>query len=254
MANIQIQSVQSLYLEPMFNEQKVSNATGFITSTTSDHFLITNRHVVTGRDQNTDKCLSKNAAIPNKLAIFHNKKDHLGQWIKHIEPLVDENDNELWFEHPVLGKSADIIALKITQHDDVEFIEHSLGLNDPKIAYQVTDKVSVVGFPFGIKTADGLAVWATGTVATEPEIDHGNSPVFLIDCRSREGQSGSPVLAYRSASETVLLENNSMIANGQPMSRFLGVYCGRVNKNSDLGVVWKSKALIELVESVNKYS
>ncbi len=250
MANIQIQSVKSLYLESMFNGQKLSNATGFITSTNSGHFLITNRHVVTGRNQNTDKCLSRNAAIPNKLAIFHNKKDHLGQWVKHIEPLVDANDNKLWFEHPTLGKSADIVALKLTQHGDVEFIGYDLGVNDPKIAYQVTDKVSVVGFPFGIKTADGLAVWATGTIATEPEIDHENSPIFLIDCRSREGQSGSPVLAYRSASETVWLENNSMIANGQPMCRFLGIYCGRVNKDSDLGVVWKSKALIKLIESV----
>jgi hypothetical protein len=250
MANIQLQSVKSLYIEPMFNGQELSKATGFITSTKYGHFLITNRHVVTGRDQNTDKCLSKSAAIPNELAISHNRKDHLGQWIKHIEPLVDENDNKLWFEHPTLGKSADFIALKITKNDDVEFIEYDLGVNDPKIAYQVTDKVSVVGFPFGIKTADGFAVWATGTVATEPEIDHGNSPIFLIDCRSREGQSGSPVLAFRSGSETVWLENNSMIANGQPMSRFLGIYCGRVNKDSDLGVVWKSKALIELVESV----
>jgi hypothetical protein len=247
---IQIQSIQSLYLEPMFNGQKLGNATGFIAESLHGPVLITNRHVVTGRHQETDKCLLPSAAIPNQISISHNAEGEIGNWIQYTEPLFDENDNQLWYEHPSLGKKADFIALKLTKTDGTELIMHDIGRNDPKIIYQVTDKVSVVGFPFGIRSAGGLAVWATGSIASEPEVDHDGLPILLIDCRSREGQSGSPVLIHRSSSETVCLENGSMINNGIPMSRFLGIYSGRINAESDLGVVWKSKALIELVDSI----
>lgn len=251
MIHIRPQSVQSLYVEPRFNGQKLSNATGFIAMSRCGLILITNRHVVTGRHQQTEECLSKQAAVPNQLAIFHNKKGAIGQWVERVEPLYDGNSNKLWHEHPTLGQKADFVAIKLTNTEDADFAECSLGVNDPKIMIQVTDKVSVVGFPFGIKTNGGFAIWATGSIASEPEINHDELPIFLIDCRSREGQSGSPVVAHRSGSETVWLENGSMIANGIPKTRFLGIYSGRVNKESDLGIVWKVTALKELVESIS---
>jgi hypothetical protein len=216
MIHIQPQSVQSLYVEPRFNGQKISNATGFVAESRGGPILITNRHVVTGRHQKTGECLSKQAAIPNQLAIFHNKKGAISQWVECVEPLYDDHNNKLWYEHPSLGEIADFVAIKLTNIENADFIRCSLGINDPIIMIQVTDKVSVVGFPFGIKTNGGFAIWATGSIASEPEIDHDNLPIFLIDCRSREGQSGSPVVAHRSGSETVWLENGSMIANGRP--------------------------------------
>lgn len=248
--HIQPQSVRSLYIEPRFNGQKLSSATGFVAVSPSGLVLITNRHVVTGRHQQTEECLSKQASIPNQLAIFHNKKGMLGQWVERVESLYDRHDNQLWYEHPTLGQRADFVAIKLNNMEGADFVECDLGINDPRIMIQVTDKVSVVGFPFGIRTNGGFAIWATGSIASEPEIDHDELPLFLIDCRSREGQSGSPVVAHRSSSETVWLENGSMIANGVPATRFLGIYSGRINKESDLGVVWKVSALTELVESI----
>lgn len=250
MIHIQPQSVQSLYVEPRFNGQKLGNATGFIAMSLGGQILITNRHVVTGRHQQTGECLSKQAAEPNQLAIFHNKKGVVGQWVERVEPLYDGHNNKLWYEHPKLGQGADFVAIKLTNIEGSDFVECSLGVNDPKIMTQVTDKVSVVGFPFGIRTNGGFAIWATGSIASEPDIDHDELPIFLIDCRSREGQSGSPVIAHRSGSETVWLENGNMIANGTPATRFLGIYSGRVNKESDLGIVWKVTALKELVASI----
>jgi hypothetical protein len=63
------------------------------------------------------------------------------------------------------------------------------------------------------------------------------SNVYRLRKTSREGQSGSPVVAHRTGSETVWLENGSMIANGMTATRFLGIYSGRVNNESDLGIV-----------------
>jgi hypothetical protein len=50
--------------------------------------------------------------------------------------------------------------------------------------------MSLAGFPFGLAGAGSLAIWATGFIATEPEIDYNNQPTFLIDCLARPGQSG----------------------------------------------------------------
>jgi hypothetical protein len=37
---------------------------------------------------------------------------------------------------------------------------------------------------------------------------------------------------------------------GGPVTRFLGIYSGRVNDQSDLGLVWKAPAIAELVSSM----
>ena len=37
---------------------------------------------------------------------------------------------------------------------------------------------------------------------------------------------------------------------GEQITEFLGIYSGRVNKNSDIGIVWKASAIKELVNSI----
>lgn len=72
---------------------------------------------------------------------------------------------------------------------------------------------------------------------------------FLIDCRTREGQSGSAVIAYRSAG-VVSEKIGTLTVHEEPVTRFLGIYSGRINRDSDIGIVWKAKAIRELIESV----
>ena len=133
--------------------------------------------------------------------------------------------------------------------DDVQPYPYSLGVGDPAIACGPADAVSVVGFPFGLRAGGSLAVWATGFVASEPDIDYNSLPVFLIDCRARPGQSGSPVIAYRSAG-TVGMADGSAAVFSSPVTRFLGIYSGRINDQSDIGMVWKAAAIKELVASI----
>jgi len=73
--------------------------------------------------------------------------------------------------------------------------------------------------------------------------------VFLIDCRSRKGQSGSPVIAYRNGVWTAYDDNTSGVPNG-PQFRFLGVYSGRIHSESDLGMVWKPRAIAETARMI----
>ena len=111
---------------------------------------------------------------------------------------------------------------------------------------QPAQRVSVVGFPFGERTGASFAVWATGFIASEPEINHGGRPVFLIDCRTREGQSGSPVIFHNNTGG--LLSDKFAIQATTSSSWLLGIYSGRINGESDLGIVWKTYAIAELLD------
>lgn len=245
--NIAEPSVKSLLIELRFNGQGLSTGTAFVANAPRGPVLITNRHNVTGRNPQTGQPLSPTGGVPNEVVILHNRLNALGQWLPVTEPLYS-NGAALWIEHPVLGANADFVALPLTQLAQVHLYPYTLGVGDPAILVAPAEVVSVVGFPFGLTAGGCLALWATGFVASDPDINFGNLPVFLIDCRSRQGQSGSAVIAYRTGG-AVATEQGVMVGGGQ-MTRFLGIYSGRVNAESDLGFVWKAAAIRELANVI----
>jgi len=246
--NIAEPSVKSLIIELRVNGQPLSTGTGFLAVAPRGPVLITNRHNVTGRHQETGQPLAANGGIPDSVVIMHNQLGHLGRWVARTEPLFGPNAQPLWVEHPTLGAAADFVALPLTQLADVEVRSYSLGVGDPQIIVAPAEIVSVVGFPFGLTAGGCLAIWATGFVATDPDVDYGNRPVFLIDCRSRQGQSGSAVIAHRTGG-AVNTQQGLMVGVGV-QTRFLGIYSGRVNAQSDLGYVWKAESIRALVATI----
>jgi hypothetical protein len=246
MAKINKPSVQSLFIQMQFNGQTLSTGTAFVVNTpTKGPHLITNRHNVTGKHHETGKLLSKMGGIPNEIKIFHNRKSFLGQWVERIESLF-MNGNPRWVEHPVLGSKADFIALSLSHLIDVELYPYDLLKSGPEIKVGPADPVSVIGFPFGITAGGFCGVWATGFLASEPDINFNNLPIVLVDCRTRQGQSGSPVLAYRAGGAVAMNNGGSSIFDG-PVEKFIGIYSGRINEESDLGIVWKAQAIADLI-------
>lgn len=196
--NLLKESFKSLYVTPSYEGQRLSTATGFVVVGPRGPLLITNRHVVTGRHHVTGELLSPMGAIPNELAILHNSVE-LGTWHRCVEPLFNSAGQPLWMEHPDFGTRADVVALPLTMSENVRLHPYDLFETEPNILFGPADAVSVVGFPFGIQVSGSVAVWATGFVASEPDLDYEGLPIFLIDCRSRHGQSGSPVVFFRSS-------------------------------------------------------
>lgn len=245
---IQLPSIKSLFLQLKLNGQNLASGTGFIANAPRGPMLITNRHNVTGLNNTTGQALSPNGHIPDEIVIVHNKAGQLGHWVSRNESLLN-NGNPLWIEHPTLGATVDFVALPLTQLNDVQLYPYSLGVGDPEISISPSDNISVVGFPFGLKGGGALAIWATGFMATEPEIDQDNLPTFLIDCRARQGQSGSAVIAHRNGGSVAMADGSSAMFSG-PVTRFLGIYSGRINEQSDLGIVWKASAIKQLVDSI----
>ena len=242
-------SFQSLLIEMQFDGQILSTGTAFIVDTPNEGFhLITNRHNVTGRHQETGKPLSKTGGVPNHVVIHHNKKSALGNWLPKTEPLFI-GETPRWIEHPTLGPTADFVALKCTELDDVDLFPYDVRNSGPQIAIGPAEPVSVVGFPFGLTAGGSLGVWATGFIASEPAVKFADLPVLLIDCRSRQGQSGSPVIAYRSGGAVAMQDGSSLFFRG-PVTKLIGVYSGRIRLESDLGMVWRAEAVAELVRTL----
>lgn len=213
--------------------------------------MVTARHCVTGRNNNTGKPLSQHCGIPNKIKIWHNKKGHPGSNISIELSLLTEDKQPLWYEHPILGELADIIALKLSNLEEVDLYPYNLCVDNELLLPRPSDTISVVGFPFGLTVGQKLAIWSTGFLASEPDIDYENQPKFLIDCRTRQGQSGSAVVAQHNEGVKTYADNLVGREGGyEPYTHFIGIYSGRVKEESDLGFVWKKSAILQLVDSI----
>jgi hypothetical protein len=214
--------------------------------------LLTNRHVVTGRDNNSGKLLSTTGAFPKELRIALHRWSQPGKWVDHVEPLYDDHEIPRWVEHPVLGEQADFVGLPLRTFEgggtcypiDVAPQRHFPG----PFFVNPAEVVSVIGFPFGQSVGGGFPIWATGFVASDIALDYNELPCWLLDCRTRSGQSGSPVSAVRPAGN-VIYEGGGMNMGGDH-SQFMGIYSGRINDKSDIGIVWRADAIAELVASI----
>jgi len=211
------------------------------------------RHNVTGRNNDKQTCLSKNGAIPDSLVIYFHKGGgftSIGEWIRITLPLYRPDGSPWWYEHPRLGAAVDVVALNLHWGSDVTKIPYYLKSNLDRFNLIICpgETVSVIGFPFGLSSSLRFPIWATGFLAQELDLVTPDNPVFLIDCRTRQGQSGSPVIAHR-ANGYICIENEKIVAklNVPPAWELLGLYTGRVNQDSDLGKVWHVSVLEELL-------
>ena len=74
------ESVQALLIMMLFNNQRFASGTGFVVNGPKGPLLITNRHNVTGRHQETGDPLNNYGASPNVREVVHNVKGKLGNW------------------------------------------------------------------------------------------------------------------------------------------------------------------------------
>ena len=246
MTTISQPSVQSLLIEMAFGQQSISTGTGFVCQSTTGPLLLTNWHNLAGRHPHTKQPLSPTGAIPDSVRIVHNKAGQLGHWLVKTEPLL-KKAKPRWIEHPQLGDKVDVVALPLQDLEDVALYPYEPA-GGPDLAINPAEPVSVVGFPFGLQAGGSLAVWATGFIASEPAIDFNDLPILLIDCRTRPGQSGSAVIAHRNGGSVAMADGSTAILGG-PATKFLGIYSGRINEQSDLGIVWKADAVSAIVHS-----
>ncbi|MEW1737985.1 trypsin-like peptidase domain-containing protein [Nocardia beijingensis] len=240
-------SLRTLFIEMLWGDNVLASGTGFYYDCGDRHFLITAWHNLSGRHSQTGEYLCGHSVEPTAVRV-HNR--HLDETLVQVRdlPVVDDEGRPLWLEHPRLG--LDVAALPY-DFDEVALYT-PWKIEDPALYRNrlwVTEDVAIVGYPYGLKGGADLPLWVRGTIASDPHIPYRGMPLFLVDSRTRKGQSGSPVLLfYRPGTQ---VPEHSPDGWGyryhrKPVSRLVGVYSGRVSDESDLGYVWTVEAVNEL--------
>ncbi|MGI4886271.1 MAG: hypothetical protein ACRYFR_15050 [Janthinobacterium lividum] len=250
-------SIRSFFVEMLFNNEVISSGTAFIAKTggQSQALLITNRHNVTGRNNDIGEYLSKTGGIPNKikaripnLEIANSGSEHVefNSWRSYTIDLYFDEDFEqpVWIEHP-LKEEIDVVGI-ILNFTDFSIPEQLIyDISPGWYSWEVGETINVVGFPFGL-SVNRFPVWMTGHIASEPDINYDGLPMFLIDCRTRRGQSGSPVIGRFLPGRVVEYKGEKFRVQAE-ITHLIGIYSGRINSESDLGKVWKTDAIRELL-------
>lgn len=226
-----------------FEETHLATATGFVFYNGLEYFLVTARHNVTGRNHQNGDCLAAHGGVPDRVTVFFNKKGNIGEYVERSIDLYKDG-NKAWREHPILKESADVVAIPIDVSSDVDLFPYQISSSYPNMSCSITDRCSVIGFPFATSAGGLFPIWVSGFVSSEPAVDFGGNPCILLDCRTRTGQSGSPVILYSRSGFTP--EDGGQVFGTGEFARPIGVYVGRMNPESDIGIVWKWSVIEQL--------
>lgn len=220
----------------------LSEATGFLVRYQDSVYLVTNWHVVTGRSPVTGEPLGATSALPDSIRVrFPVFLGGTLYWTEQSLELYDLSGNASWYAHahcPPREGGTDVIILPITTDPPSTYAYAFVEAVDVT-SIQPGMELSIVGYPFGVET--GAAVWSRASVASEPSHGFKDDPIYLVDTRSRPGQSGSPVLwAERQSPERS--------SDAQALQwRLAGIYAGRVDSELDLGRVWWPVVIEEII-------
>jgi hypothetical protein len=236
-----------------FNEKLVSTATAFTWQRDNKHYLITNWHVVSGRNPNTDKHLCPMAAEPNILYGLINTRGAENVCGKHAFGirLRQDPDEVAWLVHPTHKRKIDIVAIPLTE----EFVSsaHLYSINQmgsPDLRVGIGMDVFVLGYPFDIDEHGPLPVWKRGSIASEPDLVPHVKNYLLVDTASRPGMSGSPVI-LRSWGAHMTEDGGAAFSAGQS-NKFIGIYSGRLHTkdpmDAQIGMVWSPSCIDEIID------
>lgn len=247
-------SLASYYVEACFDNTILSNASCFFYVYNQQIFLVTNWHVVSGRDSNTLECLSKTGGIPNNLKVYVFEKTNSEVFYpgKVWKVPLFKNDTPLWIENTNNDNNSkvDVVVIPVTVPQEVKVFPINT-LEEPfneSTSVCVKDEVFVIGFPFGIKCCD-LPIWKRASIASEPLVNINDKPILYVDTTTKPGMSGSPVV-YKERRSVALGGKNGF---SRFFTKFIGVYSGRVYTENiyeaQLGIVWKASVIDELIKS-----
>jgi len=190
-------------------------------------------------------------AVPNTVRAYFHVEDNWDRTLPVDIPLLSSNEEPLWLEHPVYGETVDIAALPLPKTQGFSVFPISWR-NPIPLARRIGIPAKVVGFPFGYRINKNFPIWVTGALASEPEVDVDGLPLMLIDCRTRRGNSGSPVVLHYPQGTMYAHEDGAASTSPQDVMRYLGIYSGRISVGSDIGRVWKLSAIIEILHEYEK--
>jgi len=241
-------------LELLCSGMQIGTATGFFLKHDGAWVLVTNWHVLSGRDPANGQPRHKNGAVPEVCRYYIGSKTEEGiRWEPTEEPLGDALlGTATWLQHPQLGQAADVAALPLARAD-LPLARDLLAPDghDPDMFIDLGAEVFIPGFPLGFAANGLMPLWKRASVASSLEFGHSINRFFFVDTATREGMSGSPCLAISNWCHYAMDQaTNKVRIVERPLSwRLLGVYSGRRNASdsfeAQIGVVWRENLIFE---------
>jgi hypothetical protein len=242
----------------------ISRATGFFCRRGGRLVLVTNHHVVSGRNALTGEPLSDKGYFPKRIRYY-------GANIVTQEPHVHfsrppyvldlERDFQELLENPPLinGLEVDVWAVPIVPGSIFEkdpkrtgFVGAAIAscvLDDhlgPPIVTEAGSDCFLLGYPLANYAGLMPPVWKRGSLASEPILGVDNRPMFLIDAAVTSSMSGSPVIRR----VVTFAADDREVGALREFTSFdlIGVYAGRLQSMAlervNLGYAWH-KSLID---------
>jgi hypothetical protein len=239
-------SLCTVPLELLANNKPMGVATGLVWKRGQQHYLVTNWHVITGKNTQTGK-LELPARPDSFRALFNIRTGYYGKSETSID-LRDTNGKPLWFVHPSGGR-IDVVVLPLNLSGPTAAVDLSpINLYTSKpLRIQIGMEVFILGYPFGMEPP-GFPIWKRGTIASEPDLVLSTTGYYLVDTASRPGMSGAPVILRSWTNDYV--DGSVRAIMDTPATNFIGIYSGRLYAASDeaqIGVVWHQSYIEEII-------
>lgn len=244
-------------LELLCGEKEIGVATGFFLKKNSRWFLVTNWHVLAGRNPENGQPRHSSGAVPDHCRFYG--AFVVGEKLAFnyfIFPLGDAmSGSAAWLQHPTEGQDVDVASLPIAE----EVVGRAKDLlnetgNDPDMFIDLGQDLFLPGYPLGFSASGYMPIWKRASLASSLEVGHGVNRFFYVDTATREGMSGAPCLAISNWRHWSLdRATNKMRVVDRPLSwRLLGMYSGRRNPSdsfeAQIGIVWRETLVLETIE------
>jgi hypothetical protein len=257
-------SYSSLKLD-LFSKEGIHlrSASGFVIETKNQYWLVTNRHVVSGRDipaRGQQEPVFEPYTLKTSLHIDGGKAEAIHRQRITVQ-LYDDNKAPRWIEHRTNEQdqpTVDVVALpiqsnlmnvdkflrimKITgmpidKHIWLKVSAIPVSAIDTDVEYGPPDTVHIIGYPLGWAPTgtdkSSAAFWRTSSIASEiNETGRIQAGIFFVDPCALEGMTGSPVVGMK----------NERI-------KLLGIYSdsSTAEFGANAGLVWNALLVKELI-------
>ena len=244
---------------------RLNSASGFVIEVSNRYYLITNWHILSGRDiviHDLHTPVIEPYSLQTSIHIIGGEGENKfplswGVWKRLTIQLYDDGNMPKWIERQANKQNqpmVDIVALPLQL--DLKFANlvsrnilrsdsetsfwskiSAISTIDTDVEYGPPDRVHTIGYPLGWAPQgtdkSSPAYWKTSTIASEiDKVSSLQEETFFIDPRVPEGMSGSPVIG---------MKNDRM--------KLLGVYSdsSTAEFGANAGLVWNASVIKELV-------
>jgi hypothetical protein len=252
-------STPVIFLEIYGNEtgKLAGSATGFLLRAGARILLVTNWHVVAGRHSWNHEELVFNGATPDHFKAYF-RVARRGEIVNEpVDVPIRLNDIPQWIEHkerklPIVSHNSkfaiDVAIIDVTKLAPQGIVGELSWNGLSHFHLYPVEHISIIGYPFGLFGRDIYPIWISGTVANDQAGVKGQK-YFLVDARSRPGNSGSLAI-HRCSGASFRKPGGAGYPPGYT-THVIGVYSGRVfSKDSDIGIVWHWEVIDELIREI----